>query len=276
MKWPPKIKIPKIKIPLPTLCKTVKARRLKFDATSLKRLRMDLVRDLTIKPGWAANDCDAMLWQAKLDAVTGRTELILQAEGSPGRFFRRASRDCYSKRLSKSSWSRDMAVGFFWWIWRTKSLDAAYRHLNYGRKKLWKMGTGPLARVQYTPQLIGLFHKIINKVGGRNFNEAKIPYVWPTGLVDYEAHLQCLVMALIGEMNGKIPEPAFRRLNGHYERERRNPLYAVLHTIYTGKHISETVEVCHNPKFDSYVRGPEKARQIELLFAVDLLLRAVD
>jgi hypothetical protein len=230
------------------------------------------------KTEWICHDdCDGFLWEGKFRSVSlMHSEFALScAEGEKGKFYRTPSKDCYSKGKSGSTWSRDMGVGFLWWVWRDRNITALHNHIVYGDRHNWKMGDGPLSRVQYTPQLIGLTCRVWNKITGEKRKDAKTPYIYSSGLRDYQAHLQCLVIALEAEINGKIPKVAWDRVKEHFFRKGSNPLYAVLQATFTG-HGNHAFNACMKPQFDTYVRGPKHCKDIEKLFAIDLLIRAME
>lgn len=230
--------------------------------------------------GWIVDDCDAMLWQGIWESCNLNSQTLAAAEAEHGRYLRRPptleNPECYASGHSKSTWSKDMAIGFFWWCWRTKDKRALYDHVEYGRKNCWNMGfpTHLIARVQYTPSLVGLLHKILNHLDGRNYKEALIPQLYPSGLVDFEAHLQVLMIALIGEMDRKIPKEAFLRLVEHFNRAPFNPLYASVLARFDAAYYPAAVAATMNPRFESYFRGSEGAMIAEHLFSIYYLCKS--
>lgn len=169
--------------------------------------------ELRLPHGWLVGDDDGMLWSA-LEAARpcGETQAnILAAEhpADPGRFCRHPGPGCFeTEGTDRTTWSRDMGKGFQVWAWRTKNLGAVERHAAYGRAHqltrfppTWQMGT-PIGdgRVVYTPAMIGTHYEIQRALGGDDHTDRRWPNVYPTGLDDYQAHLQVLEILLRGEI----------------------------------------------------------------------------
>lgn len=154
-------------------------------------------------------DCDAALWMGKYSCADGIPEVdmtVAEYAAQPGRFDRRPPPgSCWNPKDgdigSKTTWSRDMGKGLYRWAWCNQKLDALERHAKYGSSKTWKMGE-PLddGRVVYTPAMIGELYELIHALGGED-NPGRIwPTAYPTGLDDYQAHLQVLSIQIRAEI----------------------------------------------------------------------------
>jgi len=247
---------------------------------TLEPIHKSLLYDLERKrdrQGWVLHDCDAMLWQGLYGAVTKEKTTIFAAMEDSGLAYRQPKKDCLATRKSKSSWSRDMMVGMLTWCLHAKNSHALDLHFAYGQKHKWRMGFGPVSRTLYTPQIVSLLDQVRFHIKGKPYPKyKKIPYIFSSGLVDYQAHLQVLVVLIIGEMYGKIPAEAFKRLEEHYKRSKRNPLYAAAMLRYGGaKYATAAISACTSPVFDSSVRSNNQkvSEDAERLYAISLILQ---
>lgn len=165
------------------------------------------------KNGWiSGRDCDGALWTGKYSCATGVPKVDMTAsefEGQPGRFGRRPAPACWNEQDgdvgSKTTWSRDMGKGLYRWAWCTDNREALERHASYGVKKTWKMGE-PLddGRVVYTPSMIGELYQLIYAMGGKDNVNRVWPSLYPSGLDDYQAHIQVLGIQIRGEAAEKL------------------------------------------------------------------------
>ena len=234
--------------------------------------------------GWIIwDDCDGMLWSGKY-ATTACSVKIGAAEFEPGRFGRRPSPRCYDEvngidQGSKTTWSRDMAMGLFAYAWVCKKLDPLIRHRRYGIANNWIMGQ-PIAdgRTVYTPQVIGLMHEIIYKLGGENSPNRALPSVYPEGLVNYKAHLQMINIWLRGELMGEISRVMHKRIKEHSEREPYNPFYQYMAGLYEGNQ-TRAIKLLLDPSMPmgSYVRckHEHRCKLADWLFTARLVLESV-
>lgn len=224
---------------------------------------------------WVARGCDGMLWEGKYRAVVGGGNLAA-AEREPGRFGRRPEPCWDGKDIgSKTTWSRDMAVGLVLWLWRSGDFRTLERHYQFGKENHWAMGFPKTNRVYYTPQMKSFLTRTIRALGGSNHSPYKWNALYFPGKLDYAAHLEVLQIVARSEIEGSIPKIALARLKEHAKRAPRNPLYAASLVKFGGSS-SDAIESCLVPKFDTYVRCDDgNCRLIEQLFACDLILRAL-
>lgn len=141
--------------------------------------------------------CDALLFTA-LIASTGAGNIDLEAaKQDDGRWFRRPSKDCYATGASKSTISRDMLLGVYWYIWSHKRLDLAQELWQYGSSRSWIMGDGLRNRVTLTPIMVSTLAFLIDRLGGeRHSGWMSIPVYWNTAGSGFEWHLKVLHMML--------------------------------------------------------------------------------
>jgi hypothetical protein len=185
--------------------------------------------------------CDSTM-EAGLLAAAGVPVNLVAAEDptKPGRWYRRPVQypECWSASESRSTISRDMLLGVLWGAWRTGDLALLERMWDYGSARNWVMGddsVGGLHTVM-NPNMVRLLADTIYALGGTNHASARlIPFDWSADILDFEAHLQVLQMALAGEVSGGLPAGALPILEAHAARSPANPLYhAVLHRYTDG------------------------------------------
>jgi hypothetical protein len=145
-------------------------------------------------------------------------------------------------------------AGLLPYAWLSGKRDILERHAAYGQANGWQMGE-PLAdgRVLYTPSLIGLLYKAIHGLGGAPNSNELWPDIFPSGQVDYQAHLQVMSIWAQGEIAERLDEPdarpqpspesggqlrvsdsMFDRLSEHAARQPDCPLYQAVYGLYSG------------------------------------------
>jgi hypothetical protein len=190
-----------------------------------------------------SNTCDSLLFAGLLEASIPGTINILEAEVEPGKWLRKPLKygECYPAN-SKSSISRDMLVGLYWYLWVNKDLDAAIRLMDYARANNFIMGEGDPSRISLMPLLTSLLGDLIYQLSNKQINYSSernatigLPdSVWfPAGLVGYEAHLQVWLILLSGELNGYISDTQLDRLKEHSSRVPWNILYQAAYIKWT-------------------------------------------
>ena len=256
-------------------------RRKAPDKLGFRGLRTRLIDEISEEENqfeWVIEGCDAMLYHGLYEAVIKRgTSALLYAQAglTKGRFYRRPGVECYKAKQSASTWSRDMGLGLIYACFRNNDHTILGQHYQYGKTHAWKMGDGAISRIYYTPQFASLLDQAKFKARGDDYKWYKrVRYSMPKGLDGYQAHLQVLIIAMIGEMYGKIPYRMFQRLKEHSDRKPRNPLFASVYARYGGCN-QRAVLACINPIIDDYAGGSEKVvmQKIDRLFAVDYLIR---
>lgn len=161
--------------------------------------------------GWLDRmGCDSMIWNGEYASAKGVEGVKMETAeypASPGRFARRPlPPDCWSTEYgdqgAQTTWSRDMGIGgLLPYAWGTSNSSLLLRHISYGSANSWQMGE-PLAdgRVIYTPAIIGLLYKMRHALAGETSAQENWPSVYPSGLTDYEAHLQVKTIWLQGRI----------------------------------------------------------------------------
>lgn len=255
------------------------------ELAAMYELKLSEIKALQSPAGWIEmGHCDAALWTGKLGAAHGVTIDFAAAEypAQPGRFNRRPPPFCEAGAGSATSWSRDMGMGLLAYSWKKAQLGLVERHAAYGKASFWKMGE-PLGdgRVLYTPTMIGHLYQVIWALGGEDNAARAWPSVYPSGLDDFQAHLQMMDIWLRGEIAEKdrlslaldISNAMLDRAKEHAAREPACPFYQFLYGTYTGD-LGPAVELLLSYDYDcQYFRDSEpEAKAGEWIFAASMTL----
>jgi hypothetical protein len=209
-----------------------------LQALAMKQVEyIELERAQRLAGAWE-HDCDWLLFASLTASVEQFGELpsIKRAKDKQGAWHRTPARDCYSSGRAASTISRDMLLGLYWYLWRTKDLAELEALARYGKLNDWWMGEpypGDF-RAYLTPNMQSLLYEMIYRLGGEDSQRRSFPQAWGKNLTGYQAHLQVLSILLWGEMRGGINDEMHVRLREHAEREPLNPLFCAAHAIYTG------------------------------------------
>lgn len=233
--------------------------------------------------GWVSDDCDAMLWNAKLATVSGVSVDIKSAmyKDQPGRYGRRPGVPCYphaqGHSTSKTTWSRDMGMGLILYAQRTGRPDLLDEHAKYGEQNKWLMGK-PLAdfRAIYTPNIQSLLYQSMSSLGGRKSLRRFYPIYFAAGLDDYQAHLQMMTIDVLGLVDGTLTKLMISRVKEHVEREPYNAYYAYLLARIDGEYLRAVRLVLNdNTRKGDYVRCDDMKSCLlaERLFVLESLLQ---
>jgi len=274
------------------LCKTIPPQKVERSCESLKIKVDELISKaqmLQDENGWILTDCDGMKYAA-LAAVGGLPNVNLRAaELAPGQYQRRPAGGC------RTTWSRDMGLGLFYYMWDRKELGMMAEHIAYGALNHWQMGT-PFddGRVMYTPQMIGILHNMQFVLGGPDSLLKSFPGLYVSGLTGYERGLQLIGIALHGEMGEyihdikEIPtaievDPAlammdvskgmFKRIKEAYDDDPKDVLAAALYGIYAGDY-SRVFDLCQNEIVPDYDRCEDGRCELTwLMFSCSRVLK---
>ena len=183
----------------------------------------------------SSRECDSLLFTGLLGAVLPEGIDIRAAEKSPGEWTRRPLVDgkdtCYPES-SKSTISRDMFTGLFWYAWRNQRLDILEDIWDYGVDNSWVMGSGAPSRIYLTPNARGTLAEAIYRLGGDDHFIRSAPQVRGR-TVGVEAVLDYLSIQMWAEMRGGIHEGELDLMAHHAQREPRNALARYIHSKYT-------------------------------------------
>lgn len=185
-------------------------------------------------------ECDSLLFTGLLSAVQPISTDITSAKNENNQWFRRPiTKPCNSL----STISRDMFIGLMWYIWRHKQLDLANQIFDYGRDNKWVMGQGDISRTFFTPNMQATLAQLIYKLGGTDHVfERNLPMTWGS-VSGFEAHIQILLILLVGEMNKKINGDMLDRIKAYKRDNPKNALFSYAYHLYIDGNQSETLNI---------------------------------
>ncbi len=258
----------------------------------LRSFKADIVSQMRVlqddRTGWITDDCDGWIWNAKavIGGLEGVNLLASEYTGISGKFGRRppSPRWCYQGQNygSESTWSRDMAqAGLIPYGLLTADLDILQRHAEFGEANNWVMGDPSSAdRVIYSPQLIATLYKVIGHLGGSIPAGVSWITVYPSGLTDYQAHLQINGLLIRSEIDEKLPAIAIDRIEEHASREPNNALYGYMRQRFDSGSYSVVARslIDGTASKPTYVRcaGQPGCWLAEQAFVATLILREYD
>lgn len=250
-----------------------------------------------LEDGWLGRDCDGMIWNAKAGIVLDEIEVeAAEFMDEPGRFGRRPKPNCYiagrEKQESKTTWSKDMAIcGLFPWALLRGRIDVLERHAEYGKANNWVMGKPDaiLSRVLYTPAMIGTLYQMIYALGGENSANRIWPNIYPSGLEDYQAHLQVCSIWVRGVAQRRInerdrstsllsiTETMLSRVKEHAEREPEDYFYQYVYGLYTGD-MGPAIKAILDRTKGGYVRcgDPLECDTPHRVFVMGMIIRELE
>lgn len=212
-------------------------------------LYVELSREHQDPYGFVATDhCDSTLTSG-LYGIHPDIDVVMEAViDDSGQWYRRPNKDCLSSGSSKSTFSRDMATGAFWFMWKNQRLDLAERMWDYGVRHNWIMGQGVqegLSRIYFTPSNISMLARLIYALGGEDHSARHIPLVFFKNS-GFEAHLDVLNILLNAEMSGKIAPLHLEILKYQNSKNPKNALYNYAYHRYTDGNYSKAYDTLLN------------------------------
>jgi hypothetical protein len=258
------IKPPKVYQPIPK--KTDPA--LRQALTKKHRDYALLMQDTYDENGFVlTHECDSLLFSALVGCDPLVPINIEAARNKDGLWSRRpvdsqGCDTCYPKH-SKSTISRDMFTGLFWYIWRHKRLDLAEQLYAQGEARDWIMGQGDPGRIVLSPNLRAILAEIIYQLGGKNRPLVRaIPNVFgkDTG---YAAHLDVLVAGLMAELQGGATQQVLDLLEHHALRQPKNALYTLMYHRYVTPNQNTATKLLLDETYFPDDRLPERGDRKE-------------
>jgi len=212
----------------------------------------------------SAEGCDSLLFSA-LGTVGGANVDILDYRNSDGQWFRTPEHTCYLEGRSKSTISRDMLLGVYWWAWNNKRLDVLEDLWDYGLARRWKMGDGPASRTILTPLMISTLTAMIEALGGEQHGSwAKIPIYWTSEPEDFQAHLRVLHILL----RKQLPTVDFNEDDTLADYADKQPNNALFQYAAGNEHRAITL-LLNSPQFPNHRLPTSDDRCEEYIFQRD-------
>jgi len=141
------------------------------------------MRYLQDQHGFVLTDhCDSTLFSGLLGASGYRVDMTA-AEVGPGHWLRRPTSypECWGCGKSRSTISRDMLLGVYWWAWANKDRGVLERMWDYGVSHFWLMCRGRMFGMDtvMNPAMIATLAELIYRLGGKNHWFARrLPTWW--------------------------------------------------------------------------------------------------
>ena len=196
--------------------------------------------------GFFDDRCDSLLFTSLWSVACGPLDLS-SYEGEPGKWYRNPARDCFvdgQPNGSASTISRDMFLGLFHHLWKTKDVANTRDIISYGEKNQWVMGEAKdqetlLSRCLLTPQLISLLMDLQTKLSNGRLLSGD-PTSSDAGALNtgFRAHLDVLRIHLSGLIRGGLTDSELETVASQASRQPRNALFVALAAKY-GKRSAE-------------------------------------
>jgi hypothetical protein len=192
--------------------------------------------------GFMDDRCDSLLFTSLFATACGGVDLSAWEDPAlPGKWHRNPERDCYLPETgpngSASSISRDMFLGLFHQLWKTKDLANTSEIVKYGENNKWVMGEAKddetlVSRCLFTPQLISLVYDLETAIKGRKLtNDPSSADAGPLN-TGFRAHLDILRIHLSGLIRGGLTDSELATVEAQASRQPRNALFAALAAKY--------------------------------------------
>lgn len=178
-----------------------------------------------------AEACDSVLFSG-LAGAGGLKVDLLDARRPDGRWERRplSLGSCLEQGLSKSSVSRDMLLGVFWWAWREGRLDVLedLKQNLVANRGVFGESDGSLdgqSRVLFTPTLAGVLYRLLAALGGERSAVRFVPDLANPVPRGFQRHLHALSLALRQEAGETLSDAARGVLELYKSEDPKNPLF---------------------------------------------------
>lgn len=247
------------------------------DETPIEPTSIEIEQDVH---GFVETDkCDSLLFSAMIASV-GFDVDILAAENSPGEWYRRPTSypECWSVGQSRSTISRDMLLGLYWYAWSTKNVDILYRLWDYGVENNWVMGDGRLngADTIMNTAMISTLAQMIYKLDGRdlqtnlfsNIVSRHLPVTWSVSDKPFVNRLSAMHILLRQELFGSVGFTAKATTRTLVEMYPDNPLF-----LLSNGNVCSAIHYANMDNFTaSGVHGDGKEYVYERIFVLGRLL----
>lgn len=201
--------------------------------------------------GWVETDeCDAMLWNSLLAAVGAAIDIVL-ARDELGKYHRTWKQDCFASGRSASEFSKDMATGLAWWMWRSYGEELAKAYLKFVRANWLFMGNGPPSRTLMSSNLYRTFSIIAAE------KNPPIEDKWEVPGPDHSRHVVVLHILLRIEMKETVQPDMKDVIKAAYEGDRNNGLFAYAYHKITDGDQTEAINILSDSQLFPRDRLPD-------------------
>ena len=201
--------------------------------TTKAELYSQLIKTHQDANGFIHSDkCDSLMFTALAATRLDFSVDILAAREDSGKWFRRPAKDCLEKGESRSTISRDMLLGLYWYIWMHKDINMAKELYAYGENTNWLMGdwsdTEGLSRVVLTPAMISTLAQMIHVMSGEDYKARHLPVPFTLQKEGYRSHLTGLHLLLRYRIFGGFTDNEYGIARDLAKREPGNPLFQIV------------------------------------------------
>ncbi len=201
------------------------------DLIEVLKYRVGVYKDLGPTGFISTEYCDSLLFSA-LNAVARNERIDIEdAQGEPGQWFRRPSKDCYPEN-SKSTISRDMLLGVILYAVHFNEPNILDDLWDYGEANNWVMGEGVIDRTLFTPTMIALLAEARYRLSGVDVEIRRLGQTYDT-TPGYRTHLSILKMVIKSKL-GTLSRWDKRYLQIIKDKNPHNPLVLAMYTKHIG------------------------------------------
>lgn len=212
---------------------------------------------------WNIHACDSLL-HASLWGFSCGTIPIDSFMAEPGKWHRKTTLDCLANGESKTTISKDMFRGLFFYLLKHRRLDLVNQTIDYGKKNNWVMGEGEsesdpetIARVVLSPGLISELFDLQSILKGTKLMASTESLGFNTG---FRAHLDVLGILFRGQIYGGITDAEVDTLKKQSDRQPENTLFQFARHLYETNHnIEGAIALLENEKYFPLDRLPTSA-----------------
>jgi len=193
------------------------------------------------KNGFMDERCDSLLYTALWSASCGPLDLSAWEDPEkPGKWHRNPQRDCFlngQPNGSASTISRDMLLGLFHSLYKTKDLANVAEIVTYGEANQWVMGEAKdevtlASRCLLTPGLISLLYDLKTSLSRSLINgEPNSDDAWPIN-TGFRSHLDMLNIHLAGLLRGGLTNSELALVEAQANRQPHNAFFVALSAKY--------------------------------------------
>lgn len=206
-----------------------------------------LVSKYQDKDGFIMSDkCDSLLFSGLLAAARPDLSINIKAAKKDGAWNRRSTHDCGPKfKNSRSTISRDMMLGYMWYLYKSNSLNLAIELMDELKSNFYMLkGDGTPGELFMLPAYMNTLAEMIKKLGGKEYNlELLMPASFQSKPEGYVAHLTVWHIHLRGQILGEIPSKNKEILDFLTNKNPKNPLFVALQSHYSNGNQSEAIKL---------------------------------
>lgn len=208
-----------------------------------KNLYLELVKSVQGPSGFIEHDeCDSLLFSALVWGA-GLSVDIEAARGKNGLWYRTPDHRCYDEKRSGSDTSKDMIMGIMWGAYLRDRSDILKQIYDYGKKKGWIFGRGPVDRTYFLPTFVNTLRILTER------DDDYLVDVWIDPVKDHVRHISALNIILRGEAEGNIRDDQLALLKKFAKKSPKNALFHYGVARFTDGDQSKTISILSDTKY---------------------------